>query len=350
MLRAISLPDDYETPMNPLLDSPLIFDPILKRILWGGTRLATLLGKSIGPGDDYAESWEISDHANGQSVVCQPSEWAGKSITELLAQHPKELLGTDLADRYTQFPLLIKFLDAHQDLSIQVHPNDALARRLVNDNGKNEAWVVLHSDPGSRIYAGLKSDVTCEALDLAMQRQSVSELIHSFEPSAGDCIMIPSGTVHAIGAGIMIAEIQQMSDATFRVDDWGRVGPDGSPRQLHLAEALEATDFELGPVSPMKPERLPTESSDNIHEKLAYCQFFGIDRWKLNSSATLGFADHSRFTILIITNGKALISNPHGTDLEAHAGTTVLLPAAAGSVLIHPSSNETLQLLECHIP
>jgi len=336
--------------MNRLLDSPLIFDPILKNILWGGRRLSTLLGKSIGSGNDYAESWEIADHANGRSIVCQPTEWAGKSIADLLKQHPEELLGTALTDRYTQFPLLIKFLDAHQDLSIQVHPDDALARRLVNDNGKNEAWVVLHAEPGSRIYAGLKTGVTREALDLAMHQQSVSELVHSFEPSTGDCIMIPAGTVHAIGAGIVLAEIQQMSDATFRVDDWGRVGPDGNPRQLHLVEALQATDFERGPVNPLKPEPVPTEDPDNIHEKLAYCQFFGIDRWKLNSSAPLGFADHSRFTILIITDGKAMISNPHGHDIEAHAGTTVLLPAAAGSVLITPLGNDTLHLLECHVP
>lgn len=336
--------------MNRILDSPLIFDPILKNILWGGRRLSTLLGKSIGPGNDYAESWEIADHANGRSIVCQPTEWAGESIADLLKQHPEELLGTALTDRYTQFPLLIKFLDAHQDLSIQVHPDDALARRLVNDNGKNEAWVVLHSEPGSRIYAGLKTGVTREALDLAMHQQSVSELVHSFEPSTGDCIMIPAGTVHAIGAGIVIAEIQQMSDATFRVDDWGRVGPDGKPRQLHLAEALQATDFERGPVNPLKPEPVPTEDPDNIHEKLAYCQFFGIDRWKLNSSATLGFADHSRFSIMIINNGKAKVSSPRGPDIEAHAGTTVLLPAAAGSVLITPLGNDTLQLLECHVP
>jgi mannose-6-phosphate isomerase len=342
--------NDYKIQMNQLLDSPLIFVPILKKILWGGRRLGTLLGKPIGSGSDYAESWEIADHKNGQSIVSRPPEWAGDSITKLLKNHPEELLGTAFAGRYTQFPLLIKFLDAHQDLSIQVHPDDALARRLVNDNGKNEAWVVLYSEPGSRIYAGLKAGVTSEDLKSAMRQQSVSDLVHSFEPSVGDCIMIPAGTVHAIGAGIVIAEIQQMSDATFRVDDWGRVGPDGRVRQLHLAEALESTDFERGPVSPLKPEHVPTGSSDNTHEKLAYCQFFGIDRWKLNSSARIGFADRSRFTILIITNGKALISTPRGSTLEAHAGTTVLLPAGAGSVLVRSSSNETLQLLECHVP
>jgi len=336
--------------MKKLLDSPIIFDPILKQILWGGRRLGSLLGKQIGPDNDYAESWEIADHTNGQSVVIYPAQQTGCTIHELVTMYPKELLGIALSDRFHQFPLLIKFLDAHQVLSIQVHPDDALAQKLVNDNGKNEAWIVLHTEPGSRIYAGLKTGVNRQSFQNALQANCVSELVHSFEPKPGDCIMIPAGTVHAIGAGIVLAEIQQMSDATFRVDDWGRIGTDGKPRQLHLTEALEATDFDRGPLEPAIPQWIPSASSQNRHEKLIQCPFFEIGKWYLNTQSKLGFADHSRFTILIITDGKAIVSNQNGASIEAATGCTLLLPAAAGQVDVKPLGNHTLQLLECYVP
>ena len=161
--------------------------------------------------------------------------------------------------------------------------------------------------------------------------------------------MIPAGTVHAIGAGIVLAEIQQMSDATFRVDDWGRIGTDGKPRQLHLTEALEATDFDRGPVEPAIPQWITSDSILNRHEKLIQCPFFEIGKWHLNAQSKLGFADQSRFTILIITDGKAMVSNQNGSLVEAATGCTLLLPAAAGQVDVKPLGNRTLQLLECYV-
>ena len=246
--------------------------------------------------------------------------------------------------------MLIKFLDANQVLSLQVHPDDALGQRLVGDNGKNEAWVVLHTEPGSRIYAGLEPSVTRHDFELAMKTQTVSKLIHSFEPVPGDCIMIPAGTVHAIGSGIVLAEIQQMSDATFRVDDWGRVGPDGNPRQLHPAEALQATDFGRGPVGPWIPRVVPTENPANHHEELARCPFFEIDRWQLGTPEKIGESDKSRFTVLILLKGQVDVQSADSDIIKAVSGTTVLLPAAAGSCRVTPVGPEPAELLACGVP
>lgn len=338
------------TAMSEPLKSPIIFEPILKRILWGGRRLEALFGKRLGPESDYAESWELADHPNGRSLALLPEALAGKELGQLVREHPQEILGPALAKRFQQFPLLIKFLDAHQVLSLQVHPNDALGHRLVGDNGKNEAWVVLHAEPGSRIYAGLKPGVTRQEFESAMKAHTVSELVHSFEPVSGDCIMIPAGTVHAIGAGIVLAEIQQMSDATFRVDDWGRVGPDGRPRQLHLAEALEATDFERGPVGPWVPRPVPTGNPAVQHEELARCPYFEINRWQLHACVDLGDADYARFTVLIILSGEVEVQSAYSNTLKAGRGTTVLLPAAAGACRVTPVGPETAELLACGVP
>jgi len=334
------------------LDVPLVFEPILKRILWGGRRLGTFLGKKLGPETDYAESWELADHAQGRSLVSWPPRLAGTSLADLVRDFPEELLGPDLARVAAgQFPLLIKFLDARQVLSLQVHPDDALARKLAGDNGKNEAWYVLHVEPGSRIYAGLVPGTSRQAFAEAMRRGSVEPLVHSFVPRPGDFIHIPAGTVHAIGAGVLLAEIQQMSDATFRVDDWGRVGPDGNPRKLHPEEALAATDFERGPVGPVVPAAVATGRADVVHEKLVETRYFVVDRWRSGRPVELGDRAGRRFTILIVTAGNGFIDcgDDAGT-LELRQGMTVLLPAGAKSVEVRPVQGEPLELLACTVP
>ena len=152
----------------------------------------------------------------------------------------------------------MKYIDAHQDLSVQVHPDDAKGRRLAGDSGKTETWVILEAEPGSSIYAGLQQGVSRSEFAAAIRSGGVEPLLHRVEPKAGDCILIESGTVHAIGAGVLLAEIQQTSDATFRVYDWGRVGPDGKPRTLHIEQALESIDFDRGPVKPIDTTRRGT--------------------------------------------------------------------------------------------
>ncbi len=320
---------------------PLRFEPIYKRLIWGGRRLATVLSKPIGEGSEYAESWEIADHRSDVSRVAE-GPLTGLTLRDLGTQHGEALFGPAVG-RCDQFPLLVKFIDAQQDLSVQVHPDDALGRTLADDNGKTETWVILHAEPGSRIYAGLKPGVTRAALALAIDEGRVESMIHSFPARAGDCILIPAGTVHAIGAGVVLAEVQQMSDATFRLHDWGRVGADGRPRQLHLAEALQAIDYTAGPVAPLTTH--PEPIIGGTREELARSPYFALERLTLTGPATVGSPD--RFTIVLGLGGAAAIRSDGGA-VTLGLGQTLLLPAAIGVCEVEPQGCATL--LTCVVP
>lgn len=322
---------------------PLRFEPILKELIWGGRRLQTVLGKALGPGEHYAESWELADHRDDVSRVAD-GPLKGTALRDLIRQRGAEVLGPALGGR-EQFPLLVKFLDAHQVLSVQVHPDDALGLQLANDNGKTEAWVVIHAEPGSLIYAGLRPGVRCKAFAQGIATGAVEPLLHRFEPKPGDCILIPAGTVHAIGGGIVLAEIQQMSDATFRVFDWGRVGADGKPRQLHVAEALASTDYERGPADPLAPR---AESiAGGTREHLARCPYFALERLRLSGPARVGSAE--RFTILLGLGGAAEVRHA-GVAARLDFGQTLLLPAALGTCEIAPSGEGEAVVLTCVVP
>jgi len=320
---------------------PLRFQPILKRLIWGGRRLETVLGKTLGEGLNYAESWEISDHRDDVSRV-EEGPLEGTTLRALIQHRGPELLGTGLS-HLTQFPLLIKYLDANQVLSVQVHPDDERGRKLADDNGKTETWVIMHTEPGSLIYAGLREGVGPQQFKAAMESGEVEPLLHRFEPKPGDCVMIPAGTVHAIGAGIVLAEIQQMSDATFRVHDWGRVGPDGQPRQLHPSEALESVDFNRGPVNPWQSK---VESiAGGTRERLSHCPYFELERYHLHAPATVGRTD--RFTVLLGVEGDSEI-RVGGQTWPLPFGATRLLPAAFGPCELMPQGQATV--LSCVVP
>lgn len=321
---------------------PLKFDPILRRLIWGGRRLGTVLGKPIGEHNDYAESWEISDYRDAVSVVSE-GPLSGTSLRELVQTRTVELLGPARA-KANQFPLLVKFIDARDVLSVQVHPDDEKGRRLANDNGKTETWVIIDAEPGSLIYSGLRSGVTREEFGRAIEARNVEPLLHRFEPRPGDCVMIEAGTIHAIGAGVLLAEIQQMSDATFRVDDWGRVGPDSKPRELHVSQAMESTDFARGPVDPLVPVQT-TSPSGNIREGLSWSSYFALERLRMTGPERVGSPD--RFTIVMGLEGASRIRYA-GRDTRLGFGETVLLPAAAGSCEVIPENRSTV--LTCVIP
>jgi mannose-6-phosphate isomerase len=324
---------------EPLL--PLRFEPILKELIWGGRRLATVLNKPLGAAARYGESWELADHRDDVSRVAE-GPLAGATLRDLVRTRGDELLGAAVGRR-EQFPLLVKYIDAHQVLSVQVHPDDERGRRLANDNGKTEAWVVLHAEPGSRIYAGLHAGVTRGDFARALEAGAVEELLHHFEARPGDCILIPAGTVHAIGAGVVLAEIQQMSNATFRVHDWGRVGADGRPRALHLAEALESIDFAAGPVGPLTP--LPESIEGGTRETLARSPFFALERLRLRGPSRVGRDD--RFTILLGLAGSAEVRRG-GSAATVGYGETLLLPASLGACEVVPLGEATI--LSCIVP
>lgn len=318
---------------------PLRFEPLFRRYIWGGRRLGTVLNKSIGPGEDYAESWEIVDHGEDQSVVAS-GELRGKKLGELAANYGPELLGRHHPQR--QFPLLFKFLDANQALSVQVHPDDRQAAQLdPPDLGKTEAWVVIHADPGSVIYAGLREGVGRQMLEAAMAAGQTESCLHCFPVQSGDCVFIPAGTVHALGAGLVIAEIQQASDTTFRLFDWNRVGADGKPRPLHVQAGLDAIDFTRGPVQPQVPQLTGSPAV----ECLVSCDKFVLDRRQIREQVTVG--GDGRFHLLVALEGRVeLECDPSGRPLER--GQVALLPGDAAAIQVRPW--EAAVVLDIYLP
>lgn len=321
---------------------PLRFQEVFRQYIWGGRRLETSLGKSIPVGEQIAESWEVVDHGNDQSVVIA-GELSGQSLHSIVTSHSAELFGCHSPLR--QFPLLFKFLDCQRTLSVQVHPNDAQAALLdPPDLGKTEAWVVLAAEPGSKIYAGLQADCIRDDLAKHLQNGSCEECLHAFEPQVGDCVFIPAGTVHALGAGLLIAEIQQASDTTYRLFDWNRLDTDGKPRQLHVEQSLEVTDYQRGPVGPQVPES--TKENDGLLiENLVDCEKFVLNRWNFNQPVSCG--DDHRFHLLVVTEGEVSVEGDP-MDQPVTAGETILLPASCGEVPISPLGDATL--LEIHLP
>jgi mannose-6-phosphate isomerase len=320
-------------------DLPLLrFKPILREYLWGGRRLAEL-SKSLGDGEHYAESWEVVDHGADQSMVAD-GPLTGKSLHELVTEHGQALFGQHYPQR--QFPLLLKFLDCQQTLSVQVHPNDEQGAKLdPPDLGKTEAWVVLTADPGSKIYAGLRPGIDRAMLVRELARGDCESFLHQFEPVAGDCLLIEAGTVHALGAGLLIAEIQQASDTTFRLCDWNRVDADGKPRPLHIAQALETIDFTRGPVNPVKS--LPANSSHV--ERLVTCDKFVLNRLRLSEPHQL--ANHNRFHILTTLDGSATVRSDD-SHYDLRRGDTILVPACCHKVELE--SDGGALLLDAHLP
>ncbi len=321
------------------MDYPLRFQPIFRDYLWGGRRLETMLGKSLGDGDVYAESWEVVDHGDDQSVVVA-GEASGRTLHQLVVEHGEELFGRH--DPQRQFPLLFKFLDCNRTLSVQVHPNDEQGARLdPPDLGKTEAWIVLATDPGSKIFAGLRPGVTRDDVASALAAGTCEETLHQFEPSVGDCVFIEAGTVHALGAGLVIAEIQQASDTTFRLFDFNRVGADGKPRPLHIAESLATIDYDRGPVSAVEQ----TATDEPGRERLVDCDKFVLDRCTLTSPRTIG--GDRRFHLLVSVEGSVDVEgDPTGDPLST--GETCLLPAAAGGAQLTPQGRAVV--LDTYLP
>ena len=314
---------------------PLLFKPVLKQIRWGGRKLGSVLTKPIGDACDYAESWEIADQPSGQSVVAS-GQFEGRTLSELLRDYRHELLGRH--DYLTQFPLLIKFLDANDWLSLQVHPNDQQAVFYNPDeHGKTEAWVILHAEPDSQLCAGLKAGVTQNDFERHLQQGTVEETLHMIPARAGDCVFVPAQTVHALGPGILLAEVQQQSNLTFRLYDWGRMGSDGKPRQIHIDESLACIDFDRGPVNPVTPVEL---SYGNHHfQELVRCAYFVIRRHRAIDDFSLRLDD--RFRILMLLDGAAeLVTNAGSVSMKK--GDTVLLPAAISDASLEPECPITL--------
>ena len=317
---------------------PILFTPVLKDYLWGGRTLEKL-GRTLPPTGIVAESWEISGHDDGTTTVAN-GRFAGQSLTELHAALGLDLIGSNnaWAQERGKFPLLIKLLDAHRPLSVQVHPNDeyALAHEG-NELGKTEMWVVLHAERGARLQLGITPGTTPESFRRGIETGNLEPYLHYLPVQTGDHICVPAGTLHAILGGILIAEIQQNSNTTYRVYDWNRVGADGKPRPLHIDKALDVINFNQ--VEPaLHPPRLITEKDGIRRSELCRNRYFVTERVEIQAGAAFsGVCDGSSLEIWGVITGQVEIK---GLTLNAIQFT--LLPAALGTFTVIAQTDSTL--------
>jgi mannose-6-phosphate isomerase len=293
-----------------LFAAPIVFEPIFMDRVWGGRRLETQFGKRLPSHGRIGESWEVVDRAEAQSVV-HNEPLRGKTLNELWTDYRAEVFGErapKLAES-PRFPLLFKLLDAQERLSVQVHPPAEVAPSLKGEP-KTEMWYILENYGDGDIFAGLRAGVTREAFEAALRTGSVQQTVHRIPVEAGDCIFIPSGRIHAIGAGNVIVEVQQNSDTTYRVFDWNRVGLDGKMRQLHVEESLKSIDFTDFEPSLQAPQG----------ETIVECPYFRVERWELTEPREGAAAGD--FAIFTVLSGAVKCG-----DFEFQPGEFFLLPA-----------------------
>lgn len=321
---------------------PLKFDYILKEKVWGGRRLETLLGKRLPEGNPIGESWEVSDHGEDTTVVAAGA-LAGRSLHELVESHPEELMGKrGVETARGRFPLLLKFIDASDVLSVQVHPDDVYAAEHESGElGKTEAWYVFHAAEGSRLVRGVKRGTTREDFGKLLAEGLLEECLNSFEVSAGDVLFLPAGTLHALGAGVVVAEIQQNSDTTYRVYDWNRVGLDGRPRELHVERALEVIDFEAPLRNKEAPKRL--EGYSYRREALVSCEKFAMESIETAEPIAEEMGGEA-FAILCFVKGCGRLEGDF-ESVEVNLGDSVLVPAGLERFRFTPEEDSKFLLM-----
>lgn len=316
---------------------PIKFNPILKERLWGGTKLKTLFNKPIET-DITGESWEVSAVKGDISVVAN-GDFAGKSLQELIDLYPNELLGKHVYEKFgADFPILIKFIDAREDLSIQVHPNDELAKKRHNSFGKTEMWYVMQADEGAELIVGFNKDVSKEEYQQLLDNEQLTEIMNYEKVTEGDTFFINTGKVHAIGGGIIIAEIQQTSDITYRVYDFNRKDKNGNLRELHTEQALDAIDYQK-----KDDFKVTYSKSDNYTNEMVNCPYFITNYLKLTENFEKEIGSQDSFHIYMCVKGSGVISDGK-TELTVNQGETVLFPASCGKLQVKTSQMELLEV------
>lgn len=321
---------------------PLRCEPIYQSRVWGGRWLAQHWGRNLPDDQPYGESWELSCRADGMSRVMNGPD-AGRTLHELFAENPDEYLGTRCPDSWLKaFPLLIKYLDANDKLSIQVHPDDRWAlRKQTEESGKSEMWYVLDAKPRAKLLVGLVKGVTRDHLSRVLASGQGLAPFHLLPVRKGDAVYIPAGTVHAILGGVRLAEIQQNSDTTYRLYDWDRVGLDGKPRALHVNDALEVIDYALEPITPKRG--LLMEGSVWRCRLLVACPYFAVEEMQVKELESRMNSD--RFEVWMILKGQGRLSSRRGAFFFQE-GETWFIPAALG----HYSLKGSLQFLKTYVP
>ncbi len=320
---------------------PFTFKPIFKEVIWGGTDILPYKGY---PTDSrkIGESWELSQVEQNFSVVTN-GNLAGKTIDKLIKEYGTKLLGTRVVSQFGNlFPLLIKFIDARDNLSIQVHPNDKLAKERHNSFGKTEMWYVVKAAPDAILYSGFSQQIDADEYVHRVENNSIMDVLKKYNVEAGDVFFLPAGRVHAIGAGCFIAEIQQTSNITYRIYDYNRKDADGNERELHTELAKDAIDYTLYP-----DYKTQYTSVENKATELARCQYFTTNLLKLDKTIIQDYSSLDSFVVYICIEGKATLKDNKGNVLPIQQGQTILIPADTDHISIEPEQNT--RLLETYI-
>ena len=334
---------------------PLKFEPYLRTMVWGGTKIARYKGIECEE-DHIGESWELSGFGEHLTSVSNGA-LRGKTVTELVKEYKGRLVGEHVyAENGDEFPLLIKFIDARNDLSIQVHPDDVVARRHGQPNGKTEMWYVVDAEPGACLYSGLAAEITPEEYERRVADGTITEVLARHEVQPGDVFFLPAGRIHSICSGCFVAEIQQTSDLTYRIYDYGRLGLDGKPRQLHTELAKEAIDYKVYP-----DYRVPYTPVKDKEEELINCKYFTTSVYNLDKTVRKDLTDIDSFLAVMCISGHGTILDAEpvydsegrrgptkGHLLSIRQGETVLIPASSIGVTFTPAAGG-MKLLTSYI-
>ncbi len=318
---------------------PLKFKALLKQTIWGGDKIIPF--KHL---DDHlenvGESWEISGVPGNETVVAD-GEYAGKKLNELVIEQKDKLVGKANYERFgDEFPLLIKFIDARQDLSIQVHPTDEIAKRQGKERGKTEMWYIMDSDKDAKLYSGLKKQITPEQYKAMVEDDTITDALAQYEVKEDDCFFLPAGRIHAIGTGCFLAEIQQTSDVTYRIYDFKRKDKDGNYRQLHTKEAAECINYTVE-----DDYRTHYEHKKNEGVTLVECPYFTTAVYDLDEPMTLDSSELDSFVILIGLKGEGTITDNEGNTVTISAGESILVPATTDTLRVEG----TIKMLETYV-
>ena len=318
---------------------PLKFKALLKQTIWGGDKIIPF--KHL---DDHlenvGESWEISGVPGNETVVAD-GDYAGKKLNELVIEQKDKLVGKANYERFgDEFPLLIKFIDARQDLSIQVHPTDEIAKRQGKERGKTEMWYIMDSDKDAKLYSGLKMQITPEQYKAMVEDDTITDALAQYEVKEDDCFFLPAGRIHAIGTGCFLAEIQQTSDVTYRIYDFKRKDKDGNYRQLHTKEAAECINYTVE-----DDYRTHYEHKKNEGVTLVECPYFTTAVYDLDEPMTLDYSELDSFVILIGLKGEGSITDNEGNTVTISAGESILVPATTDTLKVEG----TIKMLETYV-